>query len=572
MQEKLLVLQNFFIISITKSVLTIYIRKKYDIIVCEITKIKERLMDNRQTAGQNSGKKAVKTIGLMAVIILLAKFMGLFRETLVANIYGQGMESDILNTSTQIPLLFFDMVLGAAILSTFVPIFNKYLQEDGKAAAMSFANNFVTIVGSVAVAAALIGVVFAEPIVHIMTPGYADVPGKLELTACLLRILFPSVAFTAVAYISVGILQSFGEFTIPSLISVVSNGVMILYLMLCGNRLGLTGVAVSMLIAWALQLLIQIPWLKKFGFSYRFRFDLKDKGIRSAAAMAVPVLISSWLQPLCSVINMSFGSGLGDGAVSALNWANKIYIIMVGVFAYAITNFIFPKLSRLGGDNGNEGFVKITRMSVGWILFIIIPVSALFLALSPGVIRVVFERGAFTADSTAITAEALFYYSFGMAGYAVCEVLNKSFYAIQDGKTPMFTSAIGIAVNLAGAFLFTSVFKMGVGGLALAAAVSSLVIAVCLMIMINRRRRGIINKEFLINILKTVICGCGAFLTAKLIYPLTAAMGSGTIITLVRLCIAALPAMAVYAAAAYLLRVTEIYGCIKFISKRQGEQ
>ena len=87
MQEKLLVLQNFFIISITKSVLTIYIRKKYDIIVCEITKIKERLMDNRQTAEQNSGKKAVKTIGLMAVIILLAKFMGLFRETLVANIY-----------------------------------------------------------------------------------------------------------------------------------------------------------------------------------------------------------------------------------------------------------------------------------------------------------------------------------------------------------------------------------------------------------------------------------------------------------------------------------------------------
>ena len=237
----------------------------------------------------------------------------------------------------------------------------------------------MTIVGSVAVAAALIGVVFAGPIVRIMTPGYADVPGKLEQTACLLRILFPSVAFTAVAYISVGILQSFGEFTIPSLISVVSNGVMILYLMLCGNRLGLTGVAVSMLIAWALQLLIQIPWLKKFGFSYRFRFDLKDKGIRSAAAMAVPVLISSWLQPLCSVINMSFGSGLGDGAVSALNWANKIYIIMVGVFAYAITNFIFPKLSRLGGDNGNEGFVKITRMSVGWILFIIIPVSALFL-------------------------------------------------------------------------------------------------------------------------------------------------------------------------------------------------
>ena len=227
---------------------------------------------NDEVSKENQGKKAVKTIGIMAVIILLAKFMGLFRETLIANIYGQGMESDIINTSTQIPLLFFDMVLGVAILSTFVPVFNKCLKQDGKEAAMSFANNFVTIVGSIAMIAALVGVIFAEPLVRLMTPGYADVPGKLEQTAQLLRILFPSIAFTAVAYISVGILQSFGEFTIPSLISVVSNGVMILYLMVFGNKLGLKGVAVSMLIAWALQLVIQIPWLKKFGFKYKIRY------------------------------------------------------------------------------------------------------------------------------------------------------------------------------------------------------------------------------------------------------------------------------------------------------------
>lgn len=517
--------------------------------------------------GHNSGKKAVKTIGLMAIIILLAKFMGLFRETLVAGIYGQGTESDMLNTATQIPLLFFDMVLGAAILSTFVPVFNDALQKDGKDAAMAFAARFTTVICSAATAAALLGMIFAEPIVKIMTPGYADIPGKVEQTAKLLRVLFPSVIFTAAAYIAVGILQSFGQFTIPSLISVVSNGIMILYLMLFGNRMGLVGVAVSMLIAWGLQLIIQLPWLKKFGFKYRFRFDLKDKRIRSAAKMAIPVLISSWLQPLCSVINMSFGSAIGDGAVSALNWANKIYIIMVGVFAYAITNFIFPRLSRLGSDDTNSDFVKITRTSVGWILFIIIPVSALFLALSPGIIKVVFERGAFTAESTKITATALFYYSFGMAGYAVCEVLNKSFYAIQDGKTPMLTSAVGILVNLVCAFLFTSILNMGVGGLALASAISSVVIAVCLIIAINKRRHGIINKNFIINILKIAICGIAAFVTAKLIYAHLPADG-GTVYTLIYLCIAALPAAAVYTICAYLLKVTELNTALEFTKKR----
>ncbi|MEG2670467.1 MAG: murein biosynthesis integral membrane protein MurJ, partial [Oscillospiraceae bacterium] len=416
------------------------------------------------------------------------------------NIYGQGMQSDIINTATNIPLLFFDMVLGVAILSTFVPIFNKYLENFGKQRAMDFANNFVSIVGTIALLVAVVGVVFAEPIVKIMVPGYADVPTKLEQTAKILRILFPSIAFTAIAYVAVGMLQSFGEFTIPSLISVVSNGVMILYLMIFGNKLGLVGVAISMLVAWSLQLFVQLPKLYKFGYRYKPKFDLKESGIKEAALIALPVLISSWVQPLCNVINMSFGSNLGDGAVSALNWANKIYIIMVGVFAYAITNFVFPKLSRLSGDNDKEAFAQTTRTAVGWIVFIIMLISALFLALSKPIISVVFERGAFTSESTAVTANALFYYSFGMVGYAICEVLNKSFYAIQDGKTPMYTSIFGVVVNISCAVLFIKVLKMNIGGLALASAISSVAIAVSLLFMINKRRKGIITKMFLINI------------------------------------------------------------------------
>ena len=184
---------------------------------------------------KQNGGKAAKTIGVMAIIIMLAKVMGLVREMLVANIYGQGMESDMLNTATQIPLLFFDMVLGVAILSTFVPIFNKNLEHKGKEAAMAFANNFAAIVGLIATGAAVLGIIFAEPIVHLMVPGYAEIPGKTEQTAALLRILFPSITFTAMAYIAVGILQSFGEFTVPSLISVVSNGVMIIYLVIFGT-------------------------------------------------------------------------------------------------------------------------------------------------------------------------------------------------------------------------------------------------------------------------------------------------------------------------------------------------
>lgn len=294
--------------------------------------------------------------------------------------------------------------------------------------------------------------------------------------------------------------------------------------------------------------------------------------MKEVAAFGASGSYSSWVQPLCNVINMSFGSSLGNGAVSALNWANKIYIIMVGVFAYAITNFIFPKLSRLNADDNNEAFASTTRTSVGWIVFIITIVSALFLALSSPIIKVVFERGAFTAESTGITASALFFYSFGMVGYSICEVLNKSFYAIQDGKTPMFTSIFGVVVNIGCAALFVLVFDIGIEGLALASAISSTAIAAALLIMINKRREGVITGAFMLNLLKTFICGVLAFIAAKYVFlAVDGVLGTGMVMTLVKLCVASLPACVVYFGLARILKVTEMMIGMKFIFGRKHD-
>ncbi len=514
---------------------------------------------------KGSSAKTVRTIGFMAVIIFCAKFMGLVREVLIASVYGQGYASDVLNTSTQIPLLFFDMTLGVAILSTFVPVFNKFLQREGKPRAMQFANSFMAVVALLAAVFAALGMVFAEPVVRLMVPGYDA--EKARETARLLRVLFPSIIFTAAAYTSVGILQSFGEFNIPSIISVVSNLIMILYLIVFGNRFGLMGVVISMLIAWISQLVIQLPYLKRFGYSFKLGLGFRDEGLLSAARLAVPVLISSWVQPLCVVINMSFGSGLGDGAVSSLNWANKIYIIMVGVFAYAVTNFIFPKLSRLDAGEERSEFGDLTRTSVGWTVFIIAYIGAMFIALSEPIIRVVFQRGEFTAENTALCANALFFYSMGMVGYAICEILNKSFYAIEDGKTPMLVAALGVLVNFVFAFVFVKVMRLGVGGLALASATSSIVMAVALLVMMNRRRTGTFGRAFWINLFKTLLCGGVAMPIAAAIYRLTAALGDGQIATLVRLCIGALPALIVYIALAGLLKTCEFKQVRGFLKK-----
>ncbi len=504
---------------------------------------------------KGSSAKTVRIVGLMTVIIFCAKVMGLLREVLLASVYGQGYLSDVLNTATQIPLLFFDMTLGVAILSTFVPIFNQCLESKGKEEAMKFARNFMSIAVALAMVFAALGMIFAARIVKIMVPGFS--PEKIAETAKLLRVLFPSIIFTAAAYTSVGILQSFGEFNIPSIISVVSNLIMILYLLVFGNRFGLLGVIISMVLAWASQLFIQLPHLGKLGFRLRFHINLRDKNLISALKLAVPVLISSWVQPLCVVINMAFGSSLGDGAVSGLNWANKIYIIMVGIFAYAVTNFIFPKLSRLNAGDNNAAFSDTTRSSVSWTVFIIAYISAMFIALNKPIIQVVFERGEFTPENTLLTASALRFYSVGMIGYAICEILNKSFYALQDGKTPMLSSILGVFANFASAFLFVNVFEMGVRGLALASAVSSILMALFLLVRMNFKRSYTFGKPFWINLAKVLVSGGVSMAVARIIFISMSHLGGGTLWALLQLMVAALPALGIYFLLAAILKAEE---------------
>ena len=503
---------------------------------------------------EEKSSKAIKTMSFMSFIILCAKFMGLFRETLIGSVYGQGYESDVLNTASQIPLLFFDMTLGVAILSTFVPVFNNFLLKDGRERAEKFACNFISFITLAAMLISVLGIIFSKQIVGFIAGGYET--GKILETAGLLKILFPSIIFTAVAFVSVGLLQSYGEFNVPSLISLVSNSVMILYLFVFGDRFGLMGVAFSMFVAWTLQFFVQIPSLYKKGFRYRFSFNLRDKGIGEVAKLALPVLVSSWVQPVCTLINTKIGSTLGDGIVSGLNWANKIYIIMVGVFAYAVTNFIFPKLSRQSAGGDDDGFAKTTRSSLGWTLFIIGFIASLFVALSEPIIKVVFERGAFTAENTKVTATALYYYSFGMMGYAVCEILNKSFYAIKDGVTPMIVSILGVIVNIGSMLLLVFVFKKEIGGLALATTISSVFIAAMLMFMINRKRKNVINAEFVWDLVKIIVCSVLSAITAGFIYGVAdKVMSGGMLITLAKLCIAGIPALSVYLTMAFLIRV-----------------
>lgn len=505
----------------------------------------------------------------MVIATLAAKLCGMLRDSFIAAYFATGPAADAFFAATKIPLLFFDLVIGGVISAAFIPVFNEYLEKDGKARAIEFASRFINVVLILTGLLSVLGICFAPQLMELITPGLSDSTKLLAIR--LSNIMFPMIIFTGLAFSFVGILQSFGEFNIPAIISLVSNGVMILYLLIFKDRFGVTGVAVAMLVGWGVQALVQIPSLIKFKFRYRLDFHFNDEGLKKTLFLAIPLLVSTWVQPFGTLINMRFASSLGEGVMSALEYANRLYIIIVGVFSFVVTNLVFPLLSRANAAGNSEERAALMRGALKSVSLVILPIMAGFIILAKPAVAMVFQRGEFGPDSTALTQTALMFYSFGMLGFSYAEVLNKSFFAMQNSKTPMVTALVSIAANVALSYALSK--AMGIGGLALASALASTLNAALNFILMSRKVGGILNRQDFADILKIVVSVLAMSAVVLGVYryagPLLPDSFWGWALTVV-VCAAA--GAAVYALMCLLLRVSEIKVLTNmFKNKKRGE-
>ncbi len=506
----------------------------------------------------NSGKKMLFTAGIMVVATLAAKVLGLVRDSLIAAFFATGMQADAFMAASKLPTTLFDMVVGGVISATFIPVFNEIITKENKENAMKFANKFVTMILMITVFISVFGIIFAHPLTNMIAPEYTG--EKHNLTVQLTTIMFPMIIFTGLAFSFVGLLQSFGEYNIPSIISLVSNVAIIIYFVLFGKKFGVHGLAVTMVIAWSLQVAVQIPSLVKFKFRYRPDFRLRDAHIKQALLLAGPMLISTWVQPLYTIVNSRLASGI-DGAYSSLEYANRLYLIVVGVFSFVVTNLIFPRLSRANASDNSTEAQTIVMNSLKGIAIIILPLMAGFIILSSPITSLIYEHGEFTPDKVKIVAGALTCYCVGMPGLAVNEILSKTFFSMQDSKTPMINSVISMIFNIVAAYILFNFFD--VNGLALAAALGSICNAVLNTVCIAKRCPEMAKKSDFVSILKIIIA---TLIMAAAVWALYSVLGSGfsgvggNILTV---CLCAFAGIVVYGICVWVLKVKEIRDLIK---------
>ncbi len=498
-------------------------------------------------------KNSVRTVGNIFFIIFFSKLLGQVREIMIAGSYGTENLANAFMTATQIPLNFFDLILGAAIVSAFVPVFNEFYEKDGFEHANGFANNFVGVITVLSVVISVLGVFFSGSLIGIMASGF-DAETSV-LASKLLKIMFPSMIFTAVAYAYAGVLQSLGQFNVPAAMSIVSNGISILYLLLFKDKYGITGLAVSMLIGWLMQLALLIPYLIRFKFKFGFRLNFKEPGMIKVYKLAIPILLSSWVQPLNVLFNTHLASYL-EGGASVINYANKLYLIIASVFTVAITNMILPELSRLFVSGEKEQAGQVIGNSLKATTLFILPIMFLFIVFAEPIVRIIYQSGAFDERSVELTAAALLCYSIGMLGFAWQEVLNKSFYSMQISKIPMQTAFLAIAINvLVSLALFKSV---GVAGLATASAISAIFSGVTLFIRMTKANPFLPVKQVLVSFLKGFISAVVSAGVAKIICKLFVPAQAGRIVLLFAVGTICLFAVILYVLLLLLFRCEEL--------------
>ena len=448
----------------------------------------------------NKQNKHMKAIGSILVITLMGKVLGLVRDMMLGHHFGTGMESSAFLVASRIPRTFFDAIFASAISASFIPVFNERLERHGRADAYRLSGCFFTWVGLATALFSALGILFAEPLVAALADGFD--PETAQLCAQLLRILFPTVFFTGIAFSMVGVLQSMGQFTIPAAMSVVSNAIIIGYYLLFCRSYGIYGLTWAFLVGWAAQAVIQIPWLRRNGF--RYRPVLRHSGLGQVFRLIIPVMVSTWIQPVNQLLSTRFATHLFGGAgASAMDYANTLYTILTGVLVLSITNVLFPEMSRLSSSGREEELGELLNTNLRGMLFVLIPLTAGVMLMAEPLVRLLYEWGTWDSFSTAITARALRYMSLGMVGYGLQNVLSRSFYAEQDGKTPVLSGIVSIAVNLVLCLLLTG--PLDVAGLSLATALSATAGALVLLLPTLKRFPELRSRGFRSPIAKMLL-------------------------------------------------------------------
>ena len=512
-----------------------------------------------------SGRQIAKAAALVMALFVVSRVLGLAREMIIGAVFGTSAGYDAYLAAVRIPDILFTLIAGGALGSAFIPTFTGYFAREDAAGGWRLASAIVNLLLVALTTAAALTWLLAPVVVSIvLAPGFAR--DQQVLTVSLLRVMLVAPLFFGVSGVVMGILNARQHFLLPALAPSLLNLSLIAAAWLLAPRMGVRALALGYVAGAILHLGVQVPGLFLVGARYRPVLILRDPGVLEVLRLMAPRILGLAAVQINFLVNTNIASRLGEGAVSALNYAWLLMLLPQGVFAQAVGTAAFPTFAAQAARGQREEMRATLAATLRAVFFLSLPATVGLVMLARPLVGLLFERGAFSASSTEAVSWALAFYALGLVGHAGLEIVARAFYALHDTATPVGVGVLAMALNVALSLTLPGVFGLAgwppFAGLALANSIATLLELAVLLALIRRKTGGVEGRRMLAAFARSGLAALvmGVVLTgwqAWLPDAGTFVLGGGGIVL----------GVAVYLGAALVLRAEEPRAVVRLIRR-----
>lgn len=391
----------------------------------------------------------LKSLAAVSSLTMLSRVLGFVRDTLIARIFGAGVASDAFVVAFKLPNLLRRIFAEGAFSQAFVPILAEYKTQQGEEAARTFVAYISGLLTLVLALVTLLGMLAAPWIVWISAPGFADEADRFALTSDLLRVTFPYIFLISLSSLAGAVLNTWNRFSVPAFTPSLLNLSMIVFALFLTPYFD----PPIMVLGWAvlagglLQLLYQLPYLKRIGMLVLPRVSFRDSGVWRVLRNMGPAIFGVSVSQFSLIINTIFASFLVAGSVSWMYYADRLMELPSGVLGVALGTILLPALSKTYASDNREEYSRLLDWGLRLCFLLVLPCALALAILAEPLTVALFQYGKFGAQDALMTQQALIAYSVGLLGIILVKILAPGFYAQQNIRTPVKIAVVTLVVT-----------------------------------------------------------------------------------------------------------------------------
>jgi putative peptidoglycan lipid II flippase len=523
----------------------------------------------------SSTTRALARSGLIVTVLFLAsRILGYVRTIAMAAAVPDIALLDPFNAAFRIPDFLFQLVAAGALSSSLIPILAGLLAKGEDARAWRIVSTVSTLMLSALAVLAAVVLLLAPQLVPLITPGYDA--EQMARTTEMTRIMVLSPLLLAAGSVATSVLNARGRFAASALAPLVYNAAIIFGALVLVPVVGLNGLAYGVVLGAAGHVLVQAPSVVRLGARIVPHVDLRDPQARLAFLLLVPRAIGLGATQVVFLVMTSLATTVGPGSVTVFSFAFTLLQIPIGVIGVPLGVVLLPSLAREAALGAHDAFVRLVSRGLGLLAYVMLALTALGIVVSEDVVRFLFGVAHVKEAAIELTAAMLAVFLVGLTAHSLIAVLARSFYALQDTRTPVLAALVAVASNIVVANLLVG--PLGLQGLGLAIAASAWFETVVLVALLARRIPGMDAGMRHVGIVlgKTLVVAAAGGGVAYLVEgALLGAWGEGPgyLLLLVRGVLAVAAGGAVIVALSLALRIGElrtIVGVVVDLLRRRG--